>query len=408
MKLIKARLRGLDSLTESRWFNLNPKLNLFQFTEPRHGKNFLRILQTINPTYPVETVKPFADFPGYRERDGHTIHVNPAKRTIALAVFGATPGLVKELSAVSDLFYETDRIEVGRRLDYSRWINFVELAASTRWSEISADMAVLQAAARRFTPDMGQPFAKLTAGLQSSDRIKDGIKDQMAHWLRELPPEIQQNSQKLIEATRQGIHRVDYFETARDIVRTRMPLFVVVGSAYKSTTVPGPGATAGLDQDSASFRHLLQLVAERAGALGKKSASEERLFLKELNEQIGAVQPPAMMLRLEKSVSGELLLRNDKLAPTASDGPLFSLRRMQAKACLAVALSRVVYKTEAVLMFDEPAIGFPETLHKDLLNFVMHISKTSQCLYAYSRFDIVPKDTVAKLYSAAELDMTAS
>ena len=407
MKLIKARLRGLDALTESRWFNLNPKLNLFQFPEPRQGRNFLRILQTINPTYSVQTVKPFADFPRYRELNGNTRRVNPAKKTIALAVFAATPGLVKELSAVSDVFYETDRIEVGRRLDYSRWINFVELASSTRWSEISADMAALQDAVRRFTPDMVQPVANLIAGLQPSDRIKGEIKVQLAQWLSKLPPEIQQNFKESIEATRAGIHRVDCFETARDIVRTRMPLFVVVGSSYKSVKLIGPGAIASLDQDSASFRHLLQLVAEKANAIGEKSASEERLFLQELNEQLGAVQPPAMMLRLDKSTSGEFLLKNDKPTPTASDGPLFTLRQMQAKACLAVAISRIAYKTEAILMFDEPAIGFPETLHKDLLDFVMLISKTSQCLYFYSRFDIFPKELVDKLYSAAELAMVA-
>ncbi len=407
MKLIKARVRGLDALTESRWFDLNPKLNLFKFPEPGHGKNFLRILQTINPTYPVKTVKPFADFPKYTEQDGRTRQVNPAKRTIAFAVFSATPGLVKELSACSDVLFETDRIEVGRRFDYSRWINFVELASSTRWSEISADMATLLDAAQRFAPDMAQHFSELTDSLQPSDRIKDKIKDQLGHWLKDLPPVIRQNSQQLIDATLAGVNRVDHFGAARDIVRARMPLFVVVGSSCTSANGLGTGELASLDQDSASFRHLLQSIAERARAIGQKSASEERAFLRGLNELLQEVQPPSMMMRLDKSASGELLLKNDKPAPKENEVWLFSLRQMQAKACLAIALSRLVYKTEAILLFDEPEAGFPESLHKELIDFIISISETSQCLYSYSRGDIFPKDAAGREYSATELGMVA-
>lgn len=407
MKLIKARIRGLDAFTESRWFDLDPKLNLFKFPESWHGKNFLRILQTINPTYTIETVQPFADFPDHTEQNGYTRRLNPAKRTAALAVFAATPRLVKELSAVSDLLYETDRIEVGRRFDYSRWINFVELASSTRWSDISDDMTILLDAARRFAPDMVQSFAQLIVGLQPFDRIKDKIKDQLAHWLKDLPPEIQQNSPELIKEMLMHIHRADYFEAARDIVRVRMPLFVVVGSSCASATALGPGRIPSLNQDSASFQHMLQLIAEKCRVVGQKSASEERVFIRELNEQINAVQPANMMMRLDRSASGELLLRNDKPASKEKNDSLFSFRQMQAKTCLAIALSRIVYKTEAILLFDEPERGFPESLQRDLIDFIINISKISQCLYAYSRIDIFPEDAAGKLYNAAELDMAA-
>jgi hypothetical protein len=243
-------------------------------------------------------------------------------------------------------------------------------------------------------------------GLQPSDRIKDGIKDQLAQCLRDLPPEVQQNSKKLLEATRSSVHRVDHFETARETVRARMPLFVVVGSSYKSVKEPGPGAIASLDQNSASFDHLLQLIAERASVIGQESASDERLFLRKLNEELSAVQPRSMMMRLDKSAGG-ILLKNDKLTSKASDGPLFSLRQMQAKACLAISFSRIVYNTEAILMFDEPERGFPEALHKDLIDFIMHISKFSQCLYTYSQSDIFPKDIAARQYTADDLNMVA-
>ena len=91
-------------------------------------------------------------------QNGHTRRINPAKRTIALAVFNATPDLVQELSSIGDWFYETDRIEVGRRFDYSRWINFVELASSTRWSEISSDIEDLLAGRPAKLPRQGPPY----------------------------------------------------------------------------------------------------------------------------------------------------------------------------------------------------------------------------------------------------------
>ena len=53
MKLIKARIQETGKLRESQWVEVGPHLNLFQFPGekgPRNGRNFLRILQTINPT----------------------------------------------------------------------------------------------------------------------------------------------------------------------------------------------------------------------------------------------------------------------------------------------------------------------------------------------------------------------
>ena len=406
MKLIKARTRGLDTLTESRWFDLNPHLNLFQFPEQLHGRHFLRILQTINPAYAIESIKPFADLPEYTKQNGHTRHVHPAKRTVALAVFSATPGLVRDLAAISPLLYETDRIEVGRRLDYSRWINFVELASSTRWSEISTDMQTLLDAANQLAPDRSQPISDIIDSLKPSDRIKDNLKDQLTHWLEDLPPDLWESSRERIETTLTAVRRADHFHTARTLVRSRMPLFVVIGSVGSSVESFTGKSKTGLELDSASLQHLLQLISERADALGEQSKSHERAFLKELNDQIGTLQPVSMMMRLDRSSTGELLLVNEKPTAEATDGPLFSLRQMQAKACLAVALSRIAYKTEAILLFDEPERGFPETLHGELADFVINIAKTSQCLYCFSEVNIFPDDAVGRQYRAAELAIT--
>jgi len=239
---------------------------------------------------------------------------------------------------------------------------------------------------------------------------KDGIadaqaSDQLARWLENLPEDFSDDSAELIETTLTAVRRADYFRKARTVVRVRMPLFVVIGSSPAEESTEQP-ETASLQQDSASLAHLLQLITEWADVMGRISPNQERTFIRVLNEQLRELQPSAMMMRLVRS-SGELLLINDKPSPKATEGPLFSLRQMQAKACLAVALSRIVYKTEAILLFDEPEKGFPASLGRDLTDFVVKISKSSQCLYSYSEADIFPEDVEGRRYAAAELDLVA-
>lgn len=406
MKLIKARTRGLRTLTESQWFELSPRLNLFQFpgqNGQNQGKDFLRILETINPAYLCQTIRPFAHFPKLTEQGGHLRRVNPTKRTVALAVFSATPSLVKELSTVSEWLYETDRIEVGRRLDYSRWINFVELASSTRWSEISVDMQTLLDETHRLAPDLATPLADILCSLRPADRIKNERQDQLAHWLRNLPPELWESSRTLIEQTITAVMRAEHFQAARNIVRGRLPLFVVIGSSDPSSSTPDQKNISGSQQNLASFHHLLDLISNRAKLLIKESISNEQTFFDALNEQLATLHFSGMTLRIDRSQTGVLLTIDGKPVQISTGGPISSLRQMQAKACLAIASSRVIYRTEPILMFAGPEQALPNTLHSELADFVIDISNTCQCLYSFSDVDIFPDDVAGRRYNAAEL-----
>jgi hypothetical protein len=402
MKLIQARIRGLGPLTESRWFDLNPHLNLLRFPEQKYGRNFLRILQTINPTYAIDTVKPFADFPKYTKKDGHTRRVDPAKRTVALAVFSATPHLVKELAVLNQWLYETDRIEVGRRLDYSRWINFVELASSTRWSEISDSVQTLLNEAHRLAPDRITPLSDIIRNLKPEDRVKGKLQDLLKRWLHDLPPRLRESSRELIETTHTAVLRADHFHTAGEIVRTRLPLFIIIGGH----SVDAQQNPSDKGQDSASPHHLLYLTSQKIDALNRKSNNDGREFLKALNEQLAAFHYPGIMLRLDKPSTGVLQVLNDTPNRLSTTGPLTAFRQIQTKACLAVAFSRVACKTEPILLFDGPEQVLPSTLHRELADFVIDISNTCQCLYSFDEIDIFPNDITGRRYSAAELETT--
>ncbi len=391
MKLIKARTRGLRTLTESRWFELSPHLNLFQFPGqnaqdgPKSGGDFLRILETINPTYVCKKLAPFADLPTLTEQGGHLRRVNPTKRTVALAVFASTPELVEQLTVAGDWFYETDRIEVGRRLDYSRWINFVELASSTRWSEISADIQSLLEKANRLAPGLASPPADIRS-LRPSDRIKDELKDQLARWLRTLPAEIRDNSNQLLEKTITAVMRADHFQIARDIVRNRLPLFVVIGNCLPEVkTLRG------------------SLISNRIKLLTRKSKGDGHTFIDQLNEQLETVPFSDIRLRIDRSQAGVLLMMDDKPFHLSTNEPLSLFKQIQVNVCLAFASSRVVYRNEPVLLFNGPEQVLPNTLHKVLADFVINVSKTCQCLYSFGDVNIFPEDVVGRRYTAAEL-----
>ena len=286
MKLVKARIRSTGKLRESHWFEVSPQLNLFHFPSakgPKQGRNFLRILQTINPPYAIRTRNPFADLPSSIDQDGHARRINPAKRTVALAVFNAPPTLVQKLTSIGEWFYETNRIEVGRRLDYSRWINFVELASSTRWSEISPEIEELLAKSSRIAPESSVPPSDLHT-LKPTDRIIGQLPDNLVRWLHNLPPEMQKNCRQLIEETGTRIMRAAHFQTARDIVRTQLPLFVVLGT----------------DPELLSVDSLLQLISHRAHAGKGQSPGDARLFLDKLNEQLADLQFSGIRLQLEQ------------------------------------------------------------------------------------------------------------
>jgi hypothetical protein len=391
MKLVKARIRGPGTLPKSRWFDLSPRLNLFQFADYQYGRTFLRILQTINPSYEICTIKPFADFPTIIETNSYTRHINPSKRTVALSVFSATPELVQELATAGDWLYETDRIEVGRRLDYSRWINFVELASSTRWSEISTEIATLRDRAHQLDPELAAALADIIENVQPTDRVKNDLQDKLEMWLQNLPSELQKNSRQLIETTLSAIRRADHFQTARDIVQTRLPLFVVIDSSC-------PAATA-VD----SLRHL---VADKAEWLGKTSSGDRLTFLDKLNDQLGTIPFSGMKLRIDNSPAGVSLSCEGKAGKTSTIGSLDLVGQIQAKIILATAFSRVVYKTEPILLFTGSEQSLPEKTRSKFADFVINVADTCQCLFSYSDVDIFPGDVSARRYSTADLDIT--
>jgi hypothetical protein len=150
----------------------------------------------------------------------------------------------------------------------------------------------------------------------------------------------------------------------------------------------------------------LPLISEHCKTLGNTSPSAARAFLDKLNVQLAAMHSFSPLPRIASSATGVLRLINDHPGKKSTDGPLFLLRQMQAKACLAIAFSRVIDRAEPIFVLDAPERNLPKELHNELIDFVRKISMTSQCLYSLADVDIFPKDFVGRRYSAESLEMT--
>ncbi len=225
MKIVQLRIRGLGPAPETKWIHLKAGLNLVSFASPETGRRFLQAVQTINPPYDCRSVMPFADYPLQERRNGYTRQISPGRRTIAMSVFNTEPDLVRELGEITPLLYETDRIEVGRRLDYRRWINFVEIASSTRWGEVSADIQHLLENEHTSARDR-KAIHQLIKVLDDSDRIKGDLAEQLESWLIKL------NCMNLegahIDDILEQVRRSSCFSEARGVVEKKLPHLVMI------------------------------------------------------------------------------------------------------------------------------------------------------------------------------------
>ncbi|KJR97562.1 MAG: hypothetical protein VR65_23395 [Desulfobulbaceae bacterium BRH_c16a] len=383
MKFIQARIRGQGTARESRWIDLSPRLNLFHLPDESVRTSFLQTLAAVNPLFSCHETRPFADFPRTVTERGYTRKIQPEKRTVALAIFNSTPDLVKDLAALSPHLFETDRIEVGRRLDYSRWINFVEIASSTRWSEISGDMQHLLSIAEKIVPEKTKTLAGLIKSLKPSDRIKDGIDLLFADWLASLPPAITESSGHLIDKLQDAVRRADHFHAARRIIERRLPLCVVLTASPSSLSA------------------LIGGITDKTRALGITSASEIHDFLAELNHHL-ATAHSGMMLHLAATGSGFALSATPALEQIPTT-PKSVLTILQAAASLAIAFSRVSCRTEPVLLFDSPERFLPASCHPELSDFILRMAEFCQCLYAFADVDVFPETQAITRYTASDL-----
>lgn len=354
MKLIQAKLRGTGPLIQSSWFQLSGHLNQFHFSSPKEGTTFLRALQTLQPPFSCQTADPFAELPCYEKRGPHTRHIDAAKRTIALGVFAATAEIVTELGPLDHNLYEADRIEIGRRLDYSRWLNFVELSSSTRWKEIKADVLELLLPLRQLDAKKYEEAISVTSSLKGADRIKDEIADSLLFFLQEAANRQQYSA--LHQETVDLINRAAHFQTARQLVLQRLPLLIYCNN---QGNIAPP-----------------MLNKHQATALEHQEVFQ---FIKKEQVNLTACDNAA-----------------DNHKPTV-------VEKLRAGIRLSLLVSKKAQRLDPIFLFDAPEVNVPPADHPQLQQLIKATAQSQQCFYLSAAKDFFPQADTGKNYTCADL-----
>ena len=352
MKLIQAKLRGTGPLIQSSWFQLSGHLNQFHFPTPVQGTTFLRALQTLQPPSCCQATDPFGAFPRYEKKGMHTKHIDGAKRTIALGVFGATAEIATELGLIDDNLYEVDRIEIGRRLDYSRWLNFVELSSSTRWKEIEADVLQLLLPLKQHDAKQYAEAISVTGSLRGADRIKDATADHLLFFLM-AAANCQPNS-TLHQETAERIRRAAHFQTARKHIWQRLPLLIYCNNQ-------GNIASPMLKKHQAAREHqeLFDFIKqEQVGLNAYDNAAD--------------IQKPTVLERLREGIR------------------------------LSLLVSKKARRLDPIFLFDAPEINVPQSDHPQLQQLIKDTAESQQCFYLSAAKDFFSQSDTGKNYSSAD------
>ncbi len=219
------RVHGLGEVIDGPWVKVNSTITYFHLTDDFSKQGFLRTIQSINPPTSLKEDSVFQDYPAIVRQGKYQKLVRPEKRTVAFAIFITQPDFVRELAEVTEHLYEADRIEVGRRLDYSRWVNFVEIASSTRWSEV--DERIFQLV-EEHPNSLNNHQKKELVSLKKTDRITGELMKSLSDWLQNLKSIFPREREGLIEKLLFDINRQNDFKRAKKLVRKRLPYFYLI------------------------------------------------------------------------------------------------------------------------------------------------------------------------------------
>nr|WP_320009479.1 hypothetical protein [uncultured Desulfobulbus sp.] len=230
MQLLKFRIIGHQNFSQSAWIDVGKGISILAPSTIHQAKGLLESLQAVNPPYDFHQLDPFADFPVSNQTDAYTRKIIPAKKTAAIAIYTAAPALVQALAAIDSLYFKTDRIEVGRRRDYSRWMNFVELPASARWSEIDEMLRPLLSHLALDAGPWRDRFQEMVQTWQHTDRLRGERAHRLSLHLQGLQALLPPQYHDQLNRCRQRVDLATHFVQAKAVAATLLPIFYALPS----------------------------------------------------------------------------------------------------------------------------------------------------------------------------------
>lgn len=240
MELLQFRIRAHKVLADTHWIQVKDGVNILASDDQKAVQAVFELLQTIQPPSSVHLQPLTTNMRRSVSQNGYTKRVIAKKKTAAFAIFSADNALVKNIASLDEALYELDRIEVGRRIDHSRWMNFVELSSSTRWSEIDQPLRqLLDCLTKQCPPKILQPLKEMVALRKGTDRLHRGLDQTLVHQLTVLSPVIGPAQKEMYASLLHTVQRSQRFILARKAIFPRVPVFIhLVDQGDQNTHLP--------------------------------------------------------------------------------------------------------------------------------------------------------------------------
>ena len=374
MHLLQAKIRHLDSIGDSGWFRTESNLTILTGENRQIVSTILRILEALNPLYNINTRSPFLELPKTWQQGGYQRHVIPEKMTAIFGIYDSDPELVKTLSIIEEKLIETDKIEVGRRLDYSRWISFIGIPASARWSDMRKDMHQLKELLDNgSTPVIGNDDRFFNT-CRETTRIRDEVSNQCRRWLRVNKSRIPQSHAYLYEKCLEKVNVHERSKIAWKLVAEELPPLIRL---VPQMTLRNE---YNLDENikDIDFREpiptLIRLARDRYDLLSQSNDSRRRF-----HEEVSAILSTPEMKRCEITllVSSTKLLVKYQKQPNANVGA-----NSISLIWMVILLVRLLWRRPPILLLDYSGADLPEKKWAGYMEHLQLLSKVAQVILA--------------------------
>ena len=240
MELLQFRIRAHKVLADTHWVQVKDGVNALTSEDQKAVQAMFELLQTIQPPSSIHLQPLVANTRRSVSQNGYNKRVIAKKKTAAFAIFSADNTLVKNIAPLDEALYELDRIEVGRRIDHSRWMNFVELASSTRWSEIDQHLRqLIHDLTQQCPPKLLQPLKEMVALRKGTDRLHRGLDQTLIHQLTALSLALNPKQKEMYEILLHAAQRSQRFILAKKTIYPQIPFFIhLVDQGNQNTQLP--------------------------------------------------------------------------------------------------------------------------------------------------------------------------
>ncbi len=406
MKLITFRIIGHPALPNASWVKVGKGLNVIKAFDAEQAKSLFKMLQAINPPYDFKEIDPFGDLPLYTSVHKQTNKIIPSKKTAAIAIFTAPIQVVKELAAINPVFFETDRIECGRRRDKSQWINFVELSSSTRWSEIESNVRGLLSSIAPDAVAVVEGLQRTIATLRSSDRIKGKIAVELRGQLEELRQFLLKNEQEQLDRCLHAVDRAQHFRQAKGIAEKYLPLFLTITRSMLDYPIHKEDVTPAMETTATLFDFLIKRL-EKGGHANAVSLKQR---LHQINLSLQATDSEVAPQFREEGIS--IILEGSQKGVILPFIEMLPVCRVEVLLSALAAMHKELYGLAPIFLIDigEMKLGMQEQV--DLYSFLLrHSSQWQFLIIPDSSFlalcsDTLSDDTDDRHHLISLLDLT--